>query len=129
MGQVSHRATNAIRWICGTLMAIAWIACGPKMTNDPIPKENQNVTTPSNQPALDAELEAELAQIRRAPAAAVGMGEKAYSPYELVEGEALDQRNDRVFRFVMLRSSRTNAAVTTCSMQHASSQHLRTAEM
>lgn len=44
---------------------------GPKMTNDPIPKENQNVTTLSNQPALDAELEAELAQIRRAPTAAV----------------------------------------------------------
>jgi hypothetical protein len=100
------------------------------MKNDPIPKENQNVTTLSNQPALDAELEAELARIRRAPVAAVGMGEKAYSPYELVEGEdlvrateaevvarlsaeALDQRNDRVFRLVMLQilALRREAAV------------------
>lgn len=144
MGQVSPSATSALRWICGTLLAVVGIACGPKMTNDPIPKENQNVTTLSNQPALDADLEAELAQIRRAPAAAVGMGEKAYSPYELVEGEdlvratepevvprlaaeALDQRNVRVFRFVMLQilGLRPEAAVDAALMNGLADPLLR----
>jgi len=114
------------------------------MANDPIPKENQNVTTLSNRPALDAELEAELAQIRRAPAAAVGMGEKAYSPYELVEGEdlvratepevvprlaaeALDPRNDRVFRFVMLQilGLRREAAVDAALVNELADPLLR----
>ena len=70
--------------------------------------------------ALSAELEAELAAIRRDPLDAVGFGEKAFLPYELRKGEGLvrsrdaavtarlaaeagDTTNDRVFRLVMLQ--------------------------
>lgn len=69
---------------------------------------------------LSPPLEAELAVIRRDPLAALGFGEKAYLPYELIKGEdlarsrepelvprllaeALDGRNDRIFRLVMLQ--------------------------
>ncbi len=69
---------------------------------------------------LSAELEAELAEIRRDPLDAVGFGEKAFLPYELRKGDGLvrsrdaavttrltaeagDPTNDRVFRLVMLQ--------------------------
>jgi hypothetical protein len=78
------------------------------------------VTHAAGRHPLPAALEAELVTVRRAPIAALGFSEKAYSPYELVEGqqlvsdpsaqivprllaEALDTRNDRVFRLVMLQ--------------------------
>ncbi len=69
---------------------------------------------------LSAELEAELAEIRRDPLDAVGFGEKAFLPYELRKGdglvrsrdglvttrlaaEAANANNDHVFRLVMLQ--------------------------
>ena len=71
-------------------------------------------------PPLPAELEAELAAIRRDPADAIGFGEKAYLPYELRHGERLassrdaavtgrliaearDTANDRVYRLAILQ--------------------------
>lgn len=102
------------------IFALASLACSAKVANEPPPKETPSVTHAPLQPPLPAPIEDALAKVRRAPLAALGFGEKAYSPYELVEGqplvgdpspdivprlraEALDRRNDRVFRLVMLQ--------------------------
>jgi hypothetical protein len=106
--------------MCGAVAALVVLACSGPVANAPTPKENHSVTTPPAPRVLPAALEAELVQIRRAPLAAVGPGDKGYLPYELLQGadlarhpdgaivprlafEALDPRNDRVFRFVMLQ--------------------------
>ncbi|HEX8107816.1 MAG TPA: hypothetical protein VF516_08795 [Kofleriaceae bacterium] len=117
------------------LVAIAGLGaatCAGTMAEQPAPKENSDVAHAATPPALSPPLEAELAAIRRDPLAAVGFGEKAYLPYELVKGrelvdspepgvvprlstEALDAHNDRVFRLVMLQilGLRREAAVDT----------------
>jgi hypothetical protein len=124
MGEVSRGAT-ARQLLWGGLVA-ACAACAPSVTSSPVAKDNRDVTTQH----LTAGLEAELVAIRSAPLAAVGMGEKAYLPYELLRGdalvrsddpavvprlaaEALDGRNDLVFRFVVLQilGLRADAAV------------------
>jgi hypothetical protein len=120
------------------LIAIAGLGsatCAGTMAERPGPKETSDVTHAATPPTLSPSLEAELAAIRREPLAAVGFGEKAYLPYELVKGrdlvdspepgvvprlsaEALDghnDHNDRVFRLVMLQilGLRRDAAVDT----------------
>lgn len=109
-----------MRCACGAVAALAVVACSGPVASVPTPKENHIVTTPPATHVLPAALEAELVHIRRAPLAAVGPGEKGYLPYELLQGadlardpdsaivprlatEALDPRNDVVFRFVMLQ--------------------------
>jgi hypothetical protein len=109
--------------VTAALLAIAALGattCSGTMAEQPAPKENSDVAHPATPPALSPPLEAELTAIRRDPLAAVGFGEKAYLPYELVKGrelvdspepgvvphlsaEALDRHNDRVFRLVMLQ--------------------------
>lgn len=112
--------------------ALGAATCAGTMAEQPAPKENSDVAHPATPSALSPPLEAELAVIRREPLAAVGFGEKAYLPYELVKGrelvdspepgvvprlaaEALDGHNDRVFRLVMLQilGLRREAAVDT----------------
>jgi hypothetical protein len=117
------------------LVAIAGLGsstCAGTTAEQPTPKENSDVAHAATPPTLSPPLEAELAAIRREPLAAVGFGEKAYLPYELVKGrelvdspepgvvprlsaEALDGRNDWVFRLVMLQilGLRRDAAVDT----------------
>ena len=117
------------------LVAIAGLGsatCSGTTAEQPTPKENSDVAHAATPPTLSPPLEAELAAIRREPLAAVGFGEKAYLPYELVKGralvdslepgivprlsaEALDGHNDRVFRLVMLQilGLRSEAAVDT----------------
>lgn len=106
--------------------------CAGTMAEQPAPKENSDVAHPATPPTLSPPLEAELTAIRNNPLAAIGFGEKAYLPYELVKGrdlvdspepglvprlavEALDGHNDRVFRLVMLQilGLRREAAVDT----------------
>ena len=119
MGQVTRRGAAAARLIPVRIIVFALLACGPKV-NEPSSKETPHVSPDPAQHALPAALEAALADVRRAPLAAIGFGEKAYLPYEFVQGqelvtdphpeivprllaEALDRRNDPVFRFVMLQ--------------------------
>lgn len=106
--------------LAAVCVVVASLACRAKVANEPIRQQETAVTHDPKQHPLPAALEAELSNIRRAPLAAVGFGEKAYLPYELVQGqdlvsdrsaeivprllaEALDQRNDRVFRLVVLQ--------------------------
>lgn len=119
MGQVRQLGAAAIPF-AAVCVVVASLACRAKVANEPIPQQETAVAHDPKQHPLPAALDAELSDIRRAPLAAVGFGEKAYLPYELVQGqdlvsdrspeivprlfaEALDQRNDRVFRLVMLQ--------------------------
>jgi hypothetical protein len=120
MGRVAQLRAAVAGLALAAICALASLACSPKVANEPPPKETPRVTHAPTPHPLPAALEADLAKVRQAPLAAVGFGEKAYSPYELVEGqplvsdpgpdivprlqaEALDRRNDRVFRLVMLQ--------------------------
>jgi hypothetical protein len=130
MGQVTRSAAVRAHCLRAGLLALTGLACNGQLASTPPSKENSDVAHHDRQHALSASLEAELAEIRPDPLAAVGFGEKAYSPYELVKGdelvrsrdpevlprllaEALDGRNDRIFRLVMLQilGLRTEAAV------------------
>lgn len=131
-----QRRAAAMHFALAWAVALASLACTGKVANEPSPKDNPDVAHAPIQHALPAPLEAELAEIRRAPLAAVGLGEKAYLPYDLVRGEALargrqaeivqrllaealDRRNDPIFRLVMLqilglrREAAVDAALVT----------------
>lgn len=115
-----------------TAATLGAATCAGPTAEQPAPKENPHVAHPATPPVLSPPLEAELAAIRHEPLNSIGFGEKAYLPYELVKGrelvdspepgvvqrlaaEALDGRNDRVFRLVMLQilGLRREAAVDT----------------
>jgi len=130
MGEVTRPAATRGRRACAGLLVVSALACNTQLTRAPSAKENVDVAHNDRLHVLPAPLEEELAEIRRDPLAAVGLGEKAYTPYEIVKGEALwrgrdpeivprllaealDGRNDRTFRLAMLQllGLRSEAAV------------------
>jgi hypothetical protein len=67
----------------------------PEQPAPPAPRERPaNEATPAMKPALPAALETELDAIRREPGEAIGLGDKAYTPYEPNVGEALIGSDD-----------------------------------
>jgi hypothetical protein len=108
------RATRA------ALVSFIALSCTGKSGGEPAPKGSAIASHDSTRHPLGARFEAELDLIRADPFAAIGFGEKAFIPYGLVHGdllvrvtsseiiprlsaEALDVRNDKIFRYVMLQ--------------------------
>jgi hypothetical protein len=145
--------TDAVmRYLGAAVATLTMLTCSGPAAIAPVSKHNHIVTPAPVSHVLAVPvlhvlapaLEAELDQIRRAPFDAVGFGEKAFLPYDLTHGErlardpdpavvprlageALDPRNDLVFRFVMLQilGLRREAAVDEALMKALADPMLR----